>query len=138
MKHRYPRTAPLAFALFAAAAAAACATPGAPARPRSENEPPVAREVLVRTKVDANGGVVITPDPAIVRTGQKLVFDSCCERLKITWKKRVPGIPEPRCEGGECTLVGPEVEQPTEVFYAVSGSCDGRVFEVDPRLIFTR
>ena len=138
MKDRHPRTAPLALALLAAAATAACATPGSPDRPRGENEAPVAREVLVRTKVDASGGIVITPDPAIVRAGQKLVFDSCCESLKITWKTPVAGIPEPRCEGGECTLVAPRVNERTEVLYDVSGKCGGREFHVDPRLIFTR
>lgn len=138
MRDRHPRTAPLALAILAAAATAACATPGSPASPRRENEPPVAREILVRTKVDATGGVVITPDPAIVRAGQKLVFDSCCESLKITWKTQVPGIPEPRCEGGECTLVAPRVDAPTEVLYDVSGKCGGREFHIDPRLIFTR
>ncbi|MCL4807174.1 MAG: hypothetical protein KJ062_05180 [Thermoanaerobaculia bacterium] len=138
MRDRHVRTAPLALALLAAAATAACATPDSPARPRTESEPPVAREVLVRTKVDASGAVVITPDPAIVRAGQKLVFDSCCESLKITWKTRVAGIPEPRCEGGECTLVAPRVNERTEVFYDVSGKCGGREFHVDPRLIFTR
>ena len=138
MRDRHPRTAPLALALLAAATTAACATPGTATAPRGEEQPPVAREVLVRTKVDANGGVVITPDPAIVRAGQKLVFDSCCESLKITWKTRVAGIPEARCEGGECTLVAPQVKESTEVLYDVSGKCGGREFHVDPRLIFTR
>jgi hypothetical protein len=138
MRHRHLRTAPLALALLAAATTAACVTSGSPDRPRVENEPAVAREVLVRTKVDASGGVVITPDPAIVRAGQKLVFDSCCESLKITWKTQVAGIPEPRCAGGECTLVAPEVDAPTEVFYDVSGRCGGMEFHLDPRLIFTR
>jgi len=127
-----------ALALAFAAAAAACATAPAPERVRDTKEPAAAREVVVRTKVDARGGVVVTPDPAYVRAGQKLVIDTCCEALRITWKKPVPGIPEPRCEGGECTLVAPPVREPTEVFYDVSGTCGGKEFHLDPRLIFTR
>ena len=57
-----------------------------------------------------------------MRAGQKLVFDSCGESLKITWKTPVAGIPEPRCEGGECTLVAPRVNERTEVLYDVSGT----------------
>lgn len=128
----------LVLAFTAVAAAAACATTPAPERARETKEPMVAREVVVRTKVDARGGVVVTPDPAYVRAGQTIVFDTCCEKLRITWKKPVPGIPEPRCEGGECTLVAPPVKEPTEVFYDVSGSCGGKEFRLDPRLIFTR
>ena len=128
----------LAVAVAVVGAAAACATTPAPDREREAKEPQVAREVVVRTKVDARGGVVVTPDPAFVRTGQKVVFDTCCEALRITWKKPVRGIPEPRCEGGECTLVAPPVKEPTEVFYDVSGTCGGKEFRLDPRLIFTR
>ena len=128
----------MALALLAAASTVACAGSGVIARDRGERAPEMAREVVVRTKVDSRGAVTITPDPAVVRTGQKLVIDSCCEALRVTWKREVPGIPEPRCEGGECVLVAPEVQGPTEVFYAVSGSCNGKVFEVDPRFIFIR
>ena len=128
----------LALAFLAAASTAACAASGAAAGSRAEKSPEVAREVVVRTKVDARGVVTITPDPAFVRTGQRLVIDSCCETLRITWKKPAAGIPEPRCEGGECSLVAPAVKERTEVFYAVSGSCGGKAFEVDPRLIFSR
>ena len=128
----------LALAVTVAAAIAGCATAPAPESEREAKAPRVAREVVVRTQVDARGGVVVTPDPAFVRTGQKLVFDTCCEALRITWKKPVRGIPEPRCEGGECTLVAPPVKEPTEVFYDVSGTCGGKEFRLDPRLIFTR
>ena len=128
----------LALAVTVAAAAAGCATAPAPESEREAKAPRVAREVVVRTQVDARGGVVVTPDPAFVRTGQKVVFDTCCEALRITWKKPVRGIPEPRCEGGECTLVAPPVKEPTEVFYDVSGKCGGKEFRLDPRLIFTR
>ena len=128
----------LALAVTVAAAIAGCATAPAPESEREAKAPRVAREVVVRTQVDARGGVVVTPDPAFVRTGQKLVFDTCCEALRITWKKPVRGIPEPRCEGGECTLVAPPVKEPTEVFYDVSGKCGGKEFRLDPRLIFTR
>jgi hypothetical protein len=134
---RLSRTMALAF-LAAASTAACAASSGAAAGSRTEKPPEMAREVVVRTKVDARGVVTITPDPAIVRTGQRLVIDSCCEALKVTWKKPVPGIPEPRCEGGECSLVAPAVKERTEVFYAVSGSCGGKAFEVDPRFIFIR
>ena len=133
-----PLTRTLALAILAAASTAACAASGAAAGSRTEKPPEMAREVVVRTKVDARGVVTITPDPAIVRTGQRLVIDSCCEALKVTWKKPVPGIPEPRCEGGECSLVAPAVKERTEVLYTVSGSCGAKAFEVDPRLIFIR
>lgn len=128
----------LALAFLAAASTAACAASATAPGSRGEKPPEVAREVVVRTKVDARGVVTITPDPAIVRTGQRLVIDSCCEALKVSWKKPVAGIPEPRCEGGECSLVAPAVKERTEVFYAVSGSCGGKAFEVDPRFIFIR
>jgi len=126
----------IALLALVTAAAAACVTSGTKAGSRRENAPPLAQEVVVRTKIDARGAVAITPDPAIVRAGQKLVFDSCCETLRITWKRPVPRIPEPRCEGGECILVAPDVREPIEVAYAVSGTCSGRRFEVDPRLVF--
>lgn len=134
MRTRSTRLAPLSLAL--ALAAAACATPGR-VRPSGETAPDAAREVVVRTQVDARG-VVVTPDPAYVRTGQKLVFDTCCEALRITWKKPVPGIPEPRCEGGECVLVAPPVKERTEVLYEVAGRCGGNDFRLDPMLIFIR
>lgn len=137
MKSRNARIAPLALALLAAASTVPFTASGAAAS-RGEKQPGMAREVVVRAKVDARGAVTITPDPAVVRTGQKLVVDTCCEALKIWWKKPAPGIPEPRCEGGECVLVAPAVKEPTTVEYAVSGSCNGKAFEVDPRLIFIR
>lgn len=138
MKDRNARYAPLALALLAAVATAACSTSGAPAPARGEKTADVAAEVVVRTKVDARGNVRVFPDPAVLRTGQRLVIDVCCEELNVRWKKPVQGIPEPRCESGECSLVAPDVQKRTEVEYSVSGSCNGRRFEVDPRLIFIR
>lgn len=138
MRIRNAHIAPLALAALAVAATAACATSPSTARVREEKEPLVAREVVVQTKVDARGGIVVTPDPAILRPGQKLVIAACCEELKVTWKKPVPGIPDPRCEGGECTLVAPPVKETTEVFYTVSGKCGDKPFELDPRLIFIK
>jgi len=137
MRMRNERVAALSLALLAAAAAA-CATPDARVRSREEKGPETAREVVVRTRVDARGGVVVTPDPAWVRAGQRVVFDSCCEELKVSWKKPVRGIPEPRCEGGECVLVAPDVKERTEVLYEVAGRCGGKEFRLDPMLIFIR
>ena len=138
MSERHARIAPLALLLLAAAATASCATSSSTARVSGEKQPLVAREVVVQVKVDGRGEVVITPDPTIVRTGQKLVISTCCEELKITWKRPVPEIPKPpRCEGGECTLVGPEVREPVTVDYAIFGTCGGKRFERDPRFIFT-
>ena len=134
---RKPENA-LVLAFTVLTAAAACATSPAPERPREAKEPGVAREVVVRTKVEDGGRVLVTPDPVWVRAGQRLVFDTCCEALRITWKKPVKGIPEPRCAGGECTLVAPPVNEPTEVLYDVSGKCGGKEFRLDPRIIFTR
>jgi hypothetical protein len=138
MRSRSTLVAPLALAFVAALSTASCVASGTPGPARGEKEPEVAAEVVVRTKVDARGNVHVFPDPAVVRAGQKLVIDACCEELSVRWKRPVHGIPEPRCEAGECTLVAPAVEKRTEVEYAVSGSCNGRRFEVDPRLIFTR
>lgn len=138
MEVRNARIAPFALAALVIAATAACATSTSTAGVREEKEPLVAREVVVQTKVDARGGVVITPDPAILRKGQKLVIAACCEELNVTWKKPVPGIPDPRCEKGECTLIAPAVKETTEVFYTVSGKCGGMPFELDPRLIFIK
>lgn len=132
------RNAPLALALLAAVAAASCSTSGAPAPARGEKAADVAAEVVVRTRVDARGNVRVFPDPAVVRSGQRLVLDVCCEELNVRWKKPVAGIPEPRCEAGECSLVAPAVDKRTEVEYSVSGACNGKRFEVDPRLIFIR
>jgi hypothetical protein len=137
MKKGNGRITPLALALLAAAAAAACATPDGGVRPRATRETEAAREVVVRTKVDGRS-VVVTPDPAYVRVGQTVVFASCCETLRVTWKEPVRGIPEPRCEGGECTLVAPEVKERTEVLYEVSGRCGPDEFRLDPMLIFIR
>ncbi|HYN43056.1 MAG TPA: hypothetical protein VE129_14865, partial [Thermoanaerobaculia bacterium] len=92
----------------------------------------------VQVKADGRGGAVVTPDRAIVRTGQKLVIAVCCEELKITWKRPESRVPEPACGGGECTLVGPEVKEPVTVDYNIFGTCGGREFKVDPRLIFTK
>ncbi len=138
MMDRHVCTTPLALVFLAAAATAACATADAPARVGGQGEPPVAREVVVQVKIDGRGGVIVTPDRAIVRTGQKLVIAVCCEELKITWKRPEPRVPEPACRGGECTLVGPEVREPVTVDYNVFGTCGGKEFKVDPRLIFIR
>lgn len=138
MRIRIVPVAPLVLAFVAAASTAACTTSGTAVRATGEKGPEMAREVVVRARVDSRGAVTITPDPAYVRTGQKLVVDACCEALRISWKKPVQGIPEPRCEAGVCVLVAPEVREPVEVYYTVSGSCDGKAFEVDPRFIFTR
>lgn len=138
MRNRNARFAPLALALVAAASTSSCSASGAAAPARGEMVADVAAEVVVRTKVDDRGNVHVFPNPAVLRTGQRLVLDICCEELNVRWKKPVAGIPEPRCEAGECSLVAPAVEKRTEVDYAVSGSCNGRRFAVDPRLIFTR
>lgn len=130
----------LALVGLVAAATSSCATSGptsgSTTGARGEKEPLVAREVVVRTTVDANGRVVVTPDRAIVRSGQKLVLFACCEELKVTWKRPEPRIPEPDCKGGECTLVGPEVKEPVTIDYNVLGTCGGRPFKLDPRFIF--
>ena len=136
MRVRNAFIAPIALGVLAAATSASCATSGSIARTHGEKEPLVAREVVVRATVGANGGVIVTPDRAIVRSGQKLVLFSCCEELKITWKRPEPRIPEPVCKGGECTLVGPEVKEPVTVDYDIFGRCGGKEFKVDPRLVF--
>jgi hypothetical protein len=138
MSHRRIRITPLALALLAAVSTSSCAASGAPVPARGEKAPDVAAEVVVLTKVDARGNVRVFPDPAVLRTGQRLVIGVCCEELSVRWKKPVQGIPEPRCEAGECVLVAPAVEKRTEVEYSVSGSCNGKRFEVDPRFIFIR
>ena len=138
MRDRHAFLPPLALVVIAAAASASCAASGATAGARGEKPPPVAREVVVQVKVEAHGEVVVTPDPAIVRTGQKLVISTCCEELKITWKKADSRVPEPVCRGGECTLVGPEVKEPVTVDYDIFGKCGGREFKRDPRLVFIR
>ena len=126
----------IALVVLASAATAACATAEAPARVSGQKEPPVAREVVVQVKADGRGGGVVTPDRAVVRTGQKLVIAVCCEELKITWKRPESRIPEPVCKGGECTLVGPVVKEPVTVDYNIFGKCGGKEFKVDPRLVF--
>ena len=140
MRVRNAFIAPIALGVLAAATSVSCATSGSTsgstARTLGEKEPLVAREVVVRATVDANGGVIVTPDRAIVRRGQKLVLFACCEELKITWKRPEPRIPEPVCKGGECTLVGPEVKEPVTVDYDIFGRCGGKEFKVDPRLVF--
>ncbi len=138
MRDRHVRIAPLALVALASAVTAACATAETPARSSGQKEPLVAREVVVQVKADGRGGIVVTPDRAIVRTGQKLVIAVCCEELKITWKRPEPRVPEPACGGGECTLVGPEVKEPITVDYDIFGRCGGKEFKVDPRLIFIR
>jgi hypothetical protein len=136
MRDRNACIASLALVVLASAATAACATAETPARASGQKEPLVAREVVVQVKADGRGGVVVTPDRAIVRTGQKLVIAVCCEELKITWKRPEPRVPEPACGGGECTLVGPEVKEPVTVDYNVLGTCGGKPFKLDPRFIF--
>lgn len=138
MRDRHVCTNPLALVFLAAAATAACATADAPVREGRQKEPLVAREVVVQVKADGRGGAVVIPDRAIVRTGQKLVVAVCCEDLKITWKRPEPRIPEPACNGGECTLVGPVVNEPVTVDYNIFGACGGKEFKVDPRFIFTK
>jgi hypothetical protein len=137
---RHAFIAPLVLVGLVAAATASCATSsstsGSTAGARGEKEPLVAREVVVRATVDANGGVIVTPDRAIVRSGQKLVLFACCEELRIAWKRPESRIPEPVCKGGECTLVGPAVKEPVTVDYDVFGKCGGKEFRVDPRLVF--
>ena len=137
MKERHARIAPLALVLLAAAVTSSCATSSSTAPARGVKEPPVAREIVVQVKADAHGEVVVTPDPAIVRAGQRLVIATCCEELRISWKRPDRRVPEPACRGGECTLVGPEVREPITVDYNISGTCGGRRFERDPRFIFT-
>jgi hypothetical protein len=138
MRDRHALIASLALLVLAAAAPASCATSGSTARTPGEKEPLVAREVVVQVKPDGRGGAVVIPDPAIVRTGQRLVISTCCEELRITWKKTDSRVPEPICKGGECTLVGPEVKEPVTVDYNIFGKCDGREFKRDPRLVFIR
>ncbi len=138
MRIRNARIAPLALAALAIAATAACATSPSTARVREEKEPLVAREVVVRVMVEADGSVVITPDRAIVRSGQKLVIFTCCDPLSVHWKKAESRIPEPKCRGGECSLVGPEVNDPIEIDYFVTGKCGDKPFKLDPRLIFIK
>jgi hypothetical protein len=136
MSVRHAFIAPIALLVLAAATSASCATSGSTARTHGEKEPLVAREVVVRATVDANGRVIVTPDRTIVRSGQKLVLFTCCEELKITWKRPDPRIPEPACKGGECTLVGPAVKEPVTVDYDIFGKCGGKEFRIDPRLVF--
>lgn len=138
MKNRNARLTALALALLAAVSTASCAASSSAAPARGEKSLDVAAEVVVLTKVDARGNVRVFPDPAVLKTGQRLVIGICCEELSVRWKRPVQGIPEPRCEAGECSLVAPAVEKRTEVEYSISGSCNGRRFEVDPRFIFTR
>jgi hypothetical protein len=138
MRDRHVRIAPLALVVLASAVTASCATAETPGRVSGQKEPLVAREVVVQVKADGRGGVVVTPDRAIVRTGQRLVIAVCCEELKITWKRPEPRVPEPACRGGECTLVGPEVKEPITVDYNIFGTCGGKEFKVDPRLIFIK
>ena len=138
MRDRHPRIAPVALVLLAAVATTSCASSGSTAPVSGEKEPLVASEVVVQVKPDGLGGAVVIPDTAIVRAGQKLVIATCCEELKITWKKRESRVPEPICKGNECKLVGPVVKEPVTVDYFVDGKCGEKPFKRDPRLIFTK
>lgn len=138
MKDRHACITPLALVVLAVAATASCATADTPPRASGQKEPLVAREVVVQVKADGRGGAVVTPERTIVRADQKLIIATCCEELKITWKKPEPRVPEPACRGGECTLVGPSVKETVTIDYNIFGTCGGKEFKVDPRLIFIR
>lgn len=94
-------------------------------------------EVPADFSIDAGGNPSISPDPIYVKAGkQKVHWRYHVEKLDITFGNDRP-FPDPACHHGNCISDVPDRNKirTTPYKYTVSGTDNGKPFQLDPRLV---